>query len=308
MGKGAMAVVGAGGFVGRAVVSCLAARAMPAVTFTRQSPVLDERGDLAPQLADCHAVSWLATVITPHLAAAEPERVTREVTAFQAFLSAVEKLPEPPRVVLASSGGTIYDPDTSPPYREHSPTRPRSEYGRAKLRLEDMLRRSPVPGVILRIANAYGPGQPVAAGQAVLAHWMHAICQGRPITVFGSLDTARDYVYIDDIAQAFIAAATHPGLLPEVVNIASGEPVRLGTLLDILAELAGSGIEVRHEPARSFDIPRNWLAVDLARETFGWQPTTRLYDGIAAAWADARTRASGRPTTDDHTVIIGSES
>ncbi|HEY9475108.1 MAG TPA: NAD-dependent epimerase/dehydratase family protein [Mycobacteriales bacterium] len=308
MARSAVAVVGAGGFLGRAVVSCLAARGVPAVTFTRQSPVLDRRGDLAPQLADCYAVSWLATVITPHLAATQPERVTNEVATFQAFLSEVEKLPEPPRVVLASSGGTIYDPSTPPPYREQSPTRPHSEYGRAKLRLEDMLRASTVPGIILRVANAYGPGQPVAAGQAVLAHWMHAICQGRPITVFGSLDTARDYVYIDDIAQAFVAAATHPGPLPEVVNVASGEPTRLGTLLDILTELACEDIEVRHEPARSFDVARTWLAVELARDAFGWQPTTGLPDGIATAWADARGRANGRSPHAAGVKIEGSTS
>lgn len=293
MDRSTVAVVGAGGFVGSALTAHLAKEGRESVGFTRKKPVIDEDGALVPELARCGVVCWLATVINPYLAATEPGLVERELLTFGSFLTAVAGLSDPPRVVLASSGGTIYDTDAVPPYRESSPVRPRAEYGRAKLRLEEMLHAAPVPGVVLRIANAYGPGQPVAPGQAVIAHWMHAIIQGRPITVFGSLDTARDYVYVDDIAAAFAAAAAAAGPLPGVINIASGEPTPLSVLLELLVELVPPGaVEVRRESARSFDVARTWLAVDTARDVLGWVPATPLRDGLAAAWADLRHRST----------------
>jgi UDP-glucose 4-epimerase len=215
---------------------------------------------------------------------------------FVALLRALERLADPPRVVLVSSGGTVYDPAVPPPYREDSPTRPRGEYGRAKLELERRLQVAALgPGrtAVARVANAYGPRQPAASGQGVIAYWLRALAADDPITIFGDPASTRDYVYVDDIAQALVALHTLAGPLPPVVNVGSGEPTSLADLADLVRKAAGSAADIRQAPARGFDLPHSWLDVELAAQALGWRPQTSLPDGIAAAWRWIRTPTAG---------------
>ena len=285
-----VAVVGAAGFLGRALVEMLRREAVPVSAYKRSVPFLGADGAAAPGLASAHTVFWLATQINPQIAEQQPERVAEDRAAFADLLRAVRGLPSPPTVVLLSSGGTVYDPQTDPPYAETAPTRPLSAYGAAKLALEtDLARDAPGAFVTLRVANAYGPGQPVASGQGVVAHWLRAARRGEHIRVFGDPATTRDYVYVDDIAAAMVAVHGCTGALPPVLNIGSGRPTTLRELADtVLCAVADPALELLVEQRRSFDVPRTWLDVTLAGEVLGWRPTTSLADGVAAAWASVR--------------------
>lgn len=287
---GGAAVVGAAGFLGRALVASLERDGTPVAAFTRSAPFLTDDGRPADGLAAAGTVYWLATQINPQIAEQEPERVARDRAAFEGFLQAVRGLERPPTVVLLSSGGTVYDPDTDPPYAETDATRPLSAYGRAKLALEDLLARTHEGRhVAVRVSNAYGPGQPTASGQGVVAHWLKAAAQGQDIRLFGDPQTTRDYVYVDDIADALVAVHRAEGELPPVVNVGSGQPTPLAELADVVLEVvAVPGLRVVVEERRSFDVPRTWLDVSLAREVLGWQPTTSLREGVGAAWVAAR--------------------
>jgi UDP-glucose 4-epimerase len=281
------AVVGAAGFLGSSLVHTLHAGGVPVATFTRKTPFLTDSGSPDDGLVAARTVFWLASSINPAIAESEPWRVHEDRGTFVSLLRAIERLADPPRVVLVSSGGTVYDPAVPPPYREDSPARPRGAYGRAKLELERLLHESALgPGraVAVRVSNAYGPGQPAASGQGVIAYWLRALAAGDPITIFGDPATTRDYVYVDDIAAALAAVHRRPGPLPRVLNVGSGVPTSLEDLADLVRTAAGSRTEIVREPARGFDVPHSWLDVRLAADLLGWQPATPLPAGVAAAW------------------------
>jgi len=291
-----MAVVGAAGFLGRALVDGLRRAALPVSSYTRSAPFLDGDGAARPGLASARTVYWLATQINPQIAEQQPEKVAEDLAAFEQFLRTVSTLVVPPTVVLLSSGGTVYDPDVAPPYAETAPTRPGSAYGSAKLALEGQLAAG-APGrfVTLRVSNAYGPGQPVASGQGVIAHWLRAARRGEDIRLFGAPETIRDYVYVDDVARAMRAVDAVPGPLPPVLNIGSGRPTTLQELAEtVLAVVQDPAVQLVVEGRRSFDVPRTWLDISLAASVLGWSPQTPLTDGIAAAWA--AVRRLGDPT------------
>lgn len=291
-----MAVVGAAGFLGRALVDGLRRAALPVSSYTRSAPFLDGDGAARPGLASARTVYWLATQINPQIAEQQPEKVAEDLAAFEQFLRTVSTLVVPPTVVLLSSGGTVYDPDVAPPYAETAPTRPGSAYGSAKLALEEQLAaRAPGRFVTLRVSNAYGPGQPVASGQGVIAHWLRAARRGEDIRLFGAPETIRDYVYVDDVARAMRAVDAVPGPLPPVLNIGSGRPTTLQELAEtVLAVVQDPAVQLVVEGRRSFDVPRTWLDISLAASVLGWSPQTPLTDGIAAAWA--AVRRLGDPT------------
>ncbi|GAB3464262.1 NAD-dependent epimerase/dehydratase family protein [Actinophytocola sediminis] len=289
---GSAAVVGASGFLGSALVRTLRAGGVRVAEYTRRVPFLTGSGVPDNQLLTARTVFWLATSINPAVADAEPWRIQEDRDTLASMLRTVEQLANPPRIVLISSGGTVYDPAGEPPYREDSPARPHSVYGQAKLALEEFLRATPLAGdrtLVVRVANAYGPGQPALSGQGVIAYWMRALARGESITLFGDPATTRDFVYVDDIAEALTAIHEHCAPLPPVLNVGSGVPTALGDLVELVCEVTGSPFSgVRREPARGFDIPHSWLEVRLAGDVLGWKPRTTLRTGLAAAWADVR--------------------
>jgi UDP-glucose 4-epimerase len=287
-----VAVVGASGFLGRSLVAAFDRLEVPVQAYTRSVPFLAPDGRPDVGLTSARTVYWLATLINPQTAEQEPARIRADRTAFEGFLSALRRLERPPTVVLVSSGGTVYDPATPPPYAESAPCRPSSAYGRAKLDLERVLaERAPGPHVTLRVSNAYGPGQLAASGQGVVAHWLRAAALGQDIRVFGDPGTTRDYVYVDDVADALAAVAASERPLPPVINVGSGRPTTLAELADTVLDVAGApGVRVVVGERRSFDVPRTWLDVSLAAQELGWQPRTSLREGVAAAWLDALAR------------------
>ena len=283
-----VAVIGAAGFLGRSLVGAARRSRVPVAAYTRAIPFLSPDGTAAAGLARSRTVYWLASSVNPALAEADPVRVLADRAAFAALLRAVRALPEPPRVVLLSSGGTVYDPAEPPPYQESSQTAPRGAYGRAKLDLEADLRASGVPGVAVRPSNVYGPGQPVGPGQGVVAHWLRAAARGDDLLVYGEPESTRDYVYVDDMVGALLAL-DRSAAAPPVVNIGSGDPTSLKELADTVLEVVGDpALRWDREPARGFDVPHTWLDVSLARDALGWRPSTPLRDGLASALRSVR--------------------
>lgn len=269
-------VVGATGFIGRRLLARLAnLGARPAGLTTATPP-----SDSAEALAEARTVYFVAGSVTPASADRHPERVAAHLKLFRDLLDRVAGA----RVVLASSGGAVYDPAVPPPYAERSPVAPASTYGRAKLRMEyDLLARHDtcVP-TVLRLSNVYGPGQRLGTGQGVVAHWLDAAAHGRPVVVYGDPEATRDYIYVDDVVDAMVGVHD-AGPLPPVLNIGSGVPVSLATLLRLVEKAAGT-LDVVYERGRPFDRRHTWLDTRLARRVLDWAPRTGIEDGIASTW------------------------
>ena len=289
---GPAAVVGASGFIGTALVRRLELLGVPVQSFTRDVPFTVGSRRLAPGPESVRTVFWLAASVNPAVAEARPDLIGLDQAALADALEALETSVHPPLVVLVSSGGTVYDASAAPPYSEDSAVSGSTAYARSKLALERALQSSALPKtckVVLRVANAYGPGQAARRGLGVVAHWLASAAGGGPLVLIGDKNTVRDFVYIDDIVDALVAVHRADGALPPVLNIGSGHGTTLGQLADTVLEVVDDptvAVEVR--PARSFDLSRTWLDTSFASRVLGWQAKTSLHDGVVAAWRALR--------------------
>jgi UDP-glucose 4-epimerase len=254
-------------------------------------------GRLDVALSESSVLYWLAGSSRPGTADHLGVSIAPDVVELQRLLEQLAGLRRRPRLVLASSGGTVYDRTFPAPYSEGAPTRPVSRYGQIMLEMESLVEG--FASRTLRISNAYGPGQRPVKSQGVIAHWLTAALDRRPIRVYGSDRIARDYVFVDDVVDALVLAggASAP---PGVFNIGSGRPTPLAELIEAVAvAVHPSVVEIERLPARSFDGPSTWLDVRRAASVLGWSPRTRLADGIEATWRwtlDQPDRVgSGRP-------------
>lgn len=278
-----IAVTGPGGFLGGAISRELTVRGHRVIPFTRSEPLASD-GSLAPAADHARVVVWAAGGISPSVAHVHPELVAADLAHFRSFVDAVAAHPDPLRVVLLSSGGTVYGVPEAPPFPESSAPNPANAYGRYKLAQEVALAESGVLATAVRVSNAYGPGQRGSGAQGVLAIWMRAILQGEPIRIHGSGAVARDYVYVDDVARAVADVAETP-TSPIALNVGSGRPTSLDGLLDVLSSVVGDRrVRVERLPSRAADAASTWLDVRLARETLGWVPTVGLGEGIERMW------------------------
>ena len=196
------------------------------------------------------------------------------------------------RVVLASSGavlGTHAEPalDTTPP-------RPVSPYGASKLTAESYARAYwstyGLETAALRFSNAYGPGSPHKT--SVVAEFCRAAVQGRPLTVNGSGDQVRDFIFVDDVVRAIRAAIESPAAIGEVFQIATGVGTSVAELAHMVAEAAhatrGVRPPVHHGAPRAGDVPISVADITKARELLGFRPEVALEDGVRLTLADFR--------------------
>ncbi len=200
------------------------------------------------------------------------------------------------RVVFAASGGTLYGELEAAdlPVRESHPHRPRSPYGVSKKSVVDYLVAYrdlyALEFAALALANVYGPHQDPHGEAGVVAIFAGALTTGRPITIFGDGEQTRDYVYVDDVVDAFARAATKGGGL--VCNIGTGTETSVNQLCQTMAGVAGADPEVRYAPVRAGELLRSALDPTRAAIHLGWRSWTTLQEGCAQVLDEARRRAS----------------
>ena len=197
------------------------------------------------------------------------------------------------KVVFASSGGTVYGIPEALPLTEKSPTEPLTSYGIVKLATEKYLQLfhhlHGLDYTVLRIANPYGERQNPAGAQGAVAVFLGRIREGRPIEIWGDGDIARDYLYIGDLARAFLKAC-ETSRPEKLFNIGSGRPCSLNRLLELLGEVTGRPVAVDYQPARACDVPVNYLDCGRAARVLDWEPRVSLRDGLERTWQWLRQR------------------
>jgi len=196
------------------------------------------------------------------------------------------------RFVFASSGGAVYGEQEQFPAREDHPRRPASPYGASKLCGEEyveLARRGGLSTLSLRYANVYGPGQDPLGEAGVVAIFLHRMLSGGEPVVNGDGRQTRDFVFVDDVVDAFARAATRgSGLL---LNVGTGDETSVNELYETMATAAGVDTPPHHAPARPGELARSALDPARAAIHLGWSPWTPLPDGVAAVleWFAAQT-------------------
>jgi UDP-glucose 4-epimerase len=178
------------------------------------------------------------------------------------------------RLVFASSGGAVYGDTSGWAAPEGHKLAPESPYGMSKLAAEGYVRLYSPQHVILRLANVYGPRQGTVGEGGVIAVFARAVHGGSPVTVFGDGEQTRDFVYVEDVAEAFLLAAEHKD--GGTFNISTGQETSVNDLWPML------GIrEVSYGPPRAGDVRYSCLSNFRARAALSWKPETSLADGLA---------------------------
>jgi UDP-glucose 4-epimerase len=195
------------------------------------------------------------------------------------------------RLVFASSGGTVYgEPDPSAlPIDERYPPRVTNPYGVSKRSAEDYLASLAelhgLEPVSLRLGNVYGPRQDPHGEAGVVAIFCNRLLADEPVTIFGDGRQTRDYVFVEDVVDAFVAGGEHPDAPGARVNIGTGVETSVLELYDALREVAGFGGEPEFAPARPGELGRIALDCAEAGRVLGWAPKADLADGLARTWA-----------------------
>ena len=191
------------------------------------------------------------------------------------------------RVIFFSSGGSIYGPAQSLPISEAHPTEPRSAHAINKLAVEKYLglyhQLHGLDYVILRPGNPFGPFQDPDGGQGVIAAFLAHVAAGRPLEVWGDGSVVRDYLYVGDLAQAALLAASTPHR-GTVYNIGSGVGRSIHDVLEAIQRLAQRDLEVHWLPGRPVDVPVNVLDARRASSLLGWKPLVPFDEGLRLTW------------------------
>lgn len=303
-------VLGGNGFIGSMLVARLLEQGHTVRVFDRGAPVRDAgslrffAGDFTTQ-ADFTGLLEGADVVFHLISTTLPNTsVDNTLADVQGNLLPTLRLLEQmrqlkiSRIVFPSSGGTVYGEAQYLPIDERHPTEPIVPYGATKLAIEKYLsifrHARHLDPVCLRISNPYGPGFKHESPQGVIGAFLYRALNGLPIDLWGAGDVQRDYLYIEDLIDALMAAASYRGS-HFIFNISTGIGTSLREIIELVEEASKLRLTVNQHDSRSFDVKSNVLCNALAREELGWSPTHTLRQGIEKTlhWMKGHGNSSG---------------
>ncbi len=194
------------------------------------------------------------------------------------------------RVILTSSGA-VYGEQLCQPVAEAAPPHPTSPYAVSKLAAEQYVltlgELFNIETVILRIFNAYGPGQQVPpAHPPVVPKFLKQVLTGGSVVILGDGEQTRDFVYISDVVDALIAAIFAVDLNRAIVNVGSGHEVSVKELVSTIENVVGREARVLHNHTESGGVARLVADIALARQKLGFVPRVDLAKGIRSLWEE----------------------
>ncbi len=190
------------------------------------------------------------------------------------------------RVVFASTGGAIYGEGAwrDPPLDETAAVLPDAPYGQSKYAAEGYLslynRLYGLSTIALRLGNVYGPRQDPLGEAGVVAIFCGALLDGRTPRVFGDGRQTRDYVYVDDIVAAMLAAVDADAV--GTFNVGTGVETSVLELGRMIGEACGRPFEPELAPPRPGEVQRIAIDSSKAERELGWRARTSLEGGLRA--------------------------
>ena len=195
------------------------------------------------------------------------------------------------RVVFASSGGVVYGDPEVLPTPETAPKMPISPYGVSKLSGEHYLRAlGQLRGfetVAMRYSNVFGPRQDPKSEAGVVSIFISRLLEGQSITIFGDGKQTRDYVFVQDVARANVAASSAK-LVPSqdhdsiAFNVATAQQVSVLDLANAVGQVLGVKPTIEFADARAGELLKSSLDISKARSILGWSPQVSFADGLRA--------------------------
>jgi UDP-glucose 4-epimerase len=255
------------------------------VSITNRPAVERVFADFQPDVLNHHA----AQVSVVYSVGSPTEDAERNILGTITLLQAAMAAPTVQKVIYASSGGAMYGNPQVLPCTEDAAAEPLSPYGLSKWTAEryvwlyDALAkqkdRSPYASTVLRYGNVYGPRQDPHGEAGVCAIFTDRMLAGEPVTIFGDGTHVRDYIFVEDVALANVAALDKGA--GEAYNIATGQGTTTGEVFETLRTAIGYDLEPERRPARPGEVQEIVLSPEKAARELGWQAACAFPEGIA---------------------------
>jgi UDP-glucose 4-epimerase len=244
------------------------------------------------------AIFHLAAQASVVASVADPARdCAVNVQGTLGVLDAASRLEVP--VVFSSTGGALYGDEAPMPTPEERIPAPLSPYGASKWAGEAYVNTwslsSGVPHAVCRLGNVYGPRQSPHGEAGVVAIFSHCLYAGKAPKLYGHGAPTRDYVYVEDVARALLAASGRRGTF----NIATGVETDVLSVWSELSAAAGVELEPQLEDLRPGELQHSCLDTARAARELGWRAEVPIADGLrqtyAALVAEFRGAKAERP-------------
>ena len=297
-------IIGGFGFIGHKLLKRLASEKFSLTVIEKRSKVehmsinhsdlqvLQDGDDNEQALLEAEVVIDLSYATNPMTSYNSPTSdITHNLPRAVELFELLSKNKNLKKLIVFSSGGTIYGNQANFPISENAETNPISPYGITKLAIEKYAQMFHVigelPVIVMRPSNAYGPGQVPFRGQGFISTAVGNILKGESITLFGQGETVRDYIYVDDLVEG-ITQVIHRGKTAETYNIGSGMGYSNLQIIEMLREVISEDIEINYQAARSFDVKKNILSTSKINHDTGWNPETPMIEGLkkTVSWID----------------------
>ena len=273
-------ISGASGFLGRHLCRHLSVQGFEVVALTRK-PAHQSRLWTTLQVPSYYEIPDFPGAVCLHLAG--ENRAYEVARSFDEYreesLALLETLTKKgfAQIALASSAAVYGDREGVYVYEESETPRPTGDYGRLKLDLEKALLTVVPHGLILRFSNIYGPGM---SSESLLGVLMIQIKRGDPNVAVRSLNSVRDYLWIEDACQAVRVLLSGRG--QGIFNVSTGVGVSIPQLLEELRQTSGSQFGVDTSETSDFtQVFQLALSSKKLQSAYGWKPETSLREGLS---------------------------
>lgn len=182
------------------------------------------------------------------------------------------------RYIFFSSGGTVYG-NSKEAIKEDSILNPQSLYAKSKVLIENLLVEMNLDYLICRVANPYGGYQIAGKKQGVIPIMIRAALEETPFMMYSSLESVRDYFYIDDFACA-LKLLIEKDINKQVVNIGSGKPTMMRHLIETVEQVTQKKLNIIEEKSDVFVVEHSVLDITKLEELTGYKPCVSLDEGI----------------------------
>jgi UDP-glucose 4-epimerase len=194
------------------------------------------------------------------------------------------------KIIFISSGGTVYgNRNDYFPIKENSEIEPICSYGIVKHAIENYLRlitkETDIKFIILRPSNPYGINFYSNDKQLGLINSvLYALKNNKVIEIWGDGRNIRDYVYIEDLADAIISSAENTDIKNCALNIGTGKGLSILEIIELIKSITGKKISVNFMEPRQIDVNFNVLDISEAKKIMDWEPKTTIREGIIKTW------------------------